>query len=94
MGISMMDHSALKPRLARIEGQVRGVAKMIEEERYCIDIVTQIQAIRAGLSRVEDVVLQDHVAHCVQEVIESGDLEQRQAKIDELMRVLPKSRRE
>ncbi|MBA4801071.1 MAG: metal-sensitive transcriptional regulator [Euryhalocaulis sp.] len=90
----MTDHSALKPRLARIEGQVRGVAKMIEEGRYCIDIVTQIQAIRAGLSRVEDVVLQDHVAHCVQEAIESGDLAQRQAKIDELMRVLPKSRRE
>ena len=67
---------------------------MIEEGRYCIDIVTQIQAIRAGLSRVEDVVLQDHVAHCVQEAIESGDLAQRQAKIDELMRVLPKSRRE
>lgn len=67
---------------------------MIEERRYCIDIVTQIQAIRAGLSRVEDVVFKDHVAHCVHEAIESGDLAQRQAKIDELMRVLPKKRRE
>ncbi|WP_022696328.1 metal-sensitive transcriptional regulator [Euryhalocaulis caribicus] len=90
----MTDHSALKSRLARIEGQVRGVAKMIEEGRYCIDIVTQIQAIRAGLSRIEDSVLQEHVACCVQEAIESGDLTQRQAKIDELMRILPKSRRE
>ena len=53
-------------RLRRIEGQVRGIARMVEEDRYCIDILTQIRAVRAALRRVEDEVLNDHVAHCVE----------------------------
>ncbi|MDW4653131.1 metal-sensitive transcriptional regulator, partial [Escherichia coli] len=57
--------SCLK-RLKRIEGQIRGLATMVEEDRYCIDVVTQIAAARAALRRVEEEVLRDHVAHCVE----------------------------
>ncbi len=79
-------------RLARIEGQVRGLANMVEHDRYCIDVVTQIQAARAALARVESLILEDHMSHCVREAMESGDLDERNAKVAELMRVLPKSR--
>jgi DNA-binding FrmR family transcriptional regulator len=61
--------SALR-RLNRIEGQVRGLARMVEEDRYCIDIVTQISAVRAALRRAEEEVLRDHVAHCVEGAID------------------------
>ncbi len=60
-------------RLTRIEGQVRGLSRMVEEDRYCIDIVTQISAVRAALRKVEEEVLRDHVAHCVEGAISSGN---------------------
>ena len=60
-------------RLKRIEGQVRGLARMVEEDRYCIDIVTQIGAVRAALRKVEEEVLRDHVGHCVEGAIASGN---------------------
>ena len=63
--------SCLK-RLSRIEGQVRGLMRMVEEERYCIDIVTQIAAVRAALRRVDEEVLRDHIAHCIEHAIVSG----------------------
>ncbi len=56
-------------RLGRIEGQVRGISKMVDGKRYCIDIITQISAVRAALRRVEEEVLKDHVAHCVEHAI-------------------------
>ena len=65
--------AATGKRLSRIEGQVRGLAKMVEEDRYCIDIVTQIAAVRAALDRAEDEILRDHVATCVEHAISSGD---------------------
>ncbi|RIK93533.1 MAG: transcriptional regulator [Proteobacteria bacterium] len=75
-------------RLRRIEGQVRGLAAMIEGDRYCIDVVTQVRAVRAALRKVEDQILQDHVAHCVEGAILSGNrLDQRQ-KADELLKLL------
>ncbi len=77
-------------RLRRIEGQVRGVARMVEDERYCIDVVTQIQAVRAALKRVEDEVLRDHVATCVEHAIESGDAAEQRKKVSELLEVLGK----
>ncbi|MCC2096799.1 MAG: metal-sensitive transcriptional regulator [Hyphomicrobiales bacterium] len=80
-------------RLNRIEGQVRGIARMIEDERYCIDIVTQISAVRAALRKVERDVLQDHVAHCVDHAIASGNAIDQREKIDELMEVLNRSLR-
>ncbi len=75
--------SCLK-RLSRIEGQVRGIARMVEEDRYCIDIVTQISAARAALRRVEEEILRDHVAHCVEHAIASGDAEEQRRKVAEL----------
>ena len=80
-------------RLKRIEGQVRGLARMVEEDRYCIDIVTQIAAVRAALRRVEDEVLRDHVAHCVEHAVSSGSKSEQRQKIAELMDVLSRTER-
>lgn len=80
-------------RLGRIEGQVRGLSKMVEEDRYCIDIVTQISAVRAALRRVEEEVLKDHVAHCVEHAIASGDKADQREKIAELMAVIGRAER-
>ncbi|WP_128928703.1 metal-sensitive transcriptional regulator [Bradyrhizobium guangxiense] len=80
-------------RLGRIEGQVRGLSKMVEEDRYCIDIVTQISAVRAALRRVEEEILKDHVAHCVEHAIASGDKTDQRAKIAELMAVIGRAER-
>jgi len=72
---------------------VRGLSKMVEEDRYCIDIVTQIAAVRAALRRVEEEVLRDHVAHCVEHAISSGDKADQRQKIAELMEVIGRSDR-
>lgn len=80
-------------RLRRIEGQVRGLARMVEEDRYCIDVVTQISAVRAALKRVEEEVLRDHVGHCVEHAIASGDKADQRQKIAELMDVLQRAER-
>jgi DNA-binding FrmR family transcriptional regulator len=80
--------AATLKRLNRIEGQVRGLGRMVEGDRYCIDIVTQISAVRAALRRVEEEVLRDHVAHCVEHAIKSGDRADQRKKIAELMEVL------
>ena len=85
--------SAVAKRLGRIEGQVRGIARMVADDRYCIDIVTQITAVRAALKRVEEEVLRDHVAHCVEHAILSGDKDEQRQKISELMEVLERSGR-
>jgi DNA-binding FrmR family transcriptional regulator len=87
-----MKASCLK-RLNRIEGQVRGLAKMVEDERYCIDVVTQISAVRAALRRVEEEVLRDHVAHCVEHALASGNATDQRRKVAELMDVLARSSR-
>jgi DNA-binding FrmR family transcriptional regulator len=87
-----MKASCLK-RLNRIEGQVRGLAKMVEDDRYCIDVVTQISAVRAALRRVEEEVLRDHVAHCVEHAIASGNAADQRRKVAELMDVLARSSR-
>ncbi len=75
-------------RLARIEGQVRGIAKMVDQERYCIDIVRQIQAIKAALTSLEGVVLEDHLQTCVETALKSDDISQRREKVEELVAVL------
>ncbi len=85
--------SAALKRLGRIEGQVRGLARMVDEDRYCIDIVTQIGAVRAALRRVEEEILRDHVAHCVERAIASGDKQDQRRKIAELMDVMGRSAR-
>lgn len=80
-------------RLTKIEGQVRGIARMVEEKRYCIDIITQISAVRAALRKVEEAVLKDHVGHCVEHAISSGNAAEQRKKIAELMDVLARSDR-
>jgi len=84
--------SALK-RLKRIEGQVRGLARMVETDRYCIDIVTQISAARAALRAVEEEILSDHVANCVEHAIASGNKAEQRRKVAELMDVLSRAAR-
>lgn len=66
---------------------------MVEDERYCIDIVTQIAAVRAALARVEEEILHDHIAHCVEHAIASGDADEQRQKVAELMEVLVRARR-
>ena len=80
-------------RLNRIGGQVRGLARMVEDDRYCIDIVTQIAAVRAALRRVEEEILRDHVAHCVEHAIASGDKADQRRKVKELMDVMGRAGR-
>ena len=85
--------TSVTKRLKRIEGQVRGVARMVEEDRYCIDVVTQIGAVRAALRKVEEEVLRDHVGHCVEGAIASGNRSQQRRKIAELMEVFGRADR-
>ena len=85
--------ASCQKRLSRIEGQVRGLAKMVDDDRYCIYIVTQISAVRAALRRVEEEILRDHVAHCVEHAISSGDKADQRRKIAELMEVVGRADR-
>lgn len=77
-------------RLNRIEGQVRGVSRMVTEERYCIDILHQMQAIKAALARVEDAILKDHSATCVNAAIATGDETEQRKKFNELIDLMSK----
>ncbi|MDP1630222.1 MAG: metal-sensitive transcriptional regulator [Caulobacter sp.] len=80
-------------RLSRVEGQVRGIARMVDEDRYCIDIMTQLQAVRAALARVETELMREHIDHCVASAFSSGDPEQQKQKADELITLLTRSMR-
>ena len=79
-------------RLNRIEGQIRGIARMVEEDRYCIDVLTQLQAARAALTRVETELMKEHLEHCVAHAMASGDPEEQRRKIDEVVAVLERAR--
>ncbi|KJS35410.1 MAG: hypothetical protein VR74_10840 [Hyphomonas sp. BRH_c22] len=79
---------AAAKRLARIEGQVRGVAKMVADDRYCIDIVRQVQAIKAALIGLEGLILDDHIATCVDHALKDDDMDARREKVEELVAVL------
>ncbi len=81
-------HTTKQPlltRLTRIEGQVRGIARMVEDDRYCIDVLNQVQAVKAALKKVEEQVLKDHAAHCVAHAIKSGDSKDQTQKFNELV---------
>lgn len=84
--------TACTKRLKRIEGQVRGLVRMIDEDRYCIDVITQISAVRAALARVESEILQDHVGHCVHHAVASGNKTDQRQKIAELVELLNRNR--
>jgi CsoR family transcriptional regulator, copper-sensing transcriptional repressor len=80
-------------RLKRIEGQIRGIQRMLEEDRYCVDILTQTSSVVAALHGVEDLIMENHLNTCVTDAIKSGDVSERQEKIDEVMSVITKFRK-
>jgi DNA-binding FrmR family transcriptional regulator len=84
-----MDHGyekdALKKRLHRIEGQVRGIERMVDEDRYCIDILTQVGAVKTALESLGLEILEDHVSHCVRDALASGDPKTATQKSEELL---------
>jgi DNA-binding FrmR family transcriptional regulator len=87
---SKPNHADNLPRLSRISGQIDGIKKMIEEERYCVDIVNQIKAVRSALKSVEKNILQKHIKHCVAASFNASKTEQEQ-KINELISLFDKS---
>jgi DNA-binding FrmR family transcriptional regulator len=87
------DKPKILSRLNRIEGQVRGVIRMIENDRYCIDILTQTQAIRAALVRVESQILKNHLGHCIEDAIVSRNAREQRKKAAELITLLERSAR-
>ncbi len=89
----MADQAAILNRLKRVEGQVRGIARMVEEDRYCIEILQQMQAVKAALSRVETELLKRHAACCVAEAIASGDESEQREKFGELVDLFEKAKR-
>ncbi len=86
------NHTAVLGRLNRIEGQVRGVVRMVEEGRYCIDVLTQLQAVRAAVSKVENEILKDHLGHCIEGAIVAGDVNEQRKKAAELVALLERAR--
>lgn len=81
-------HKSQRDSLSRIHGQVAGLLRMVDEERYCADILTQLRAVQAALRRVEQTILQTHISSCVAGAVESGAREERDAKLDELFEIL------
>ena len=79
------DKDALKKRLHRIEGQVRGIERMVDEDRYCIDVLTQVGAVKTALENVALQLLDDHVSHCVRDALASGDQHAAGEKTTELL---------
>lgn len=80
-------------RLKRIEGQVSGIARMVEDDRYCVDVMTQVSAVVSALRGVEDMVMRNHLNTCVTEAIQGDDVQEKQSKITELMEVIGKFRK-
>jgi CsoR family transcriptional regulator, copper-sensing transcriptional repressor len=76
---------SVSARLKRIEGQVGGLLRMVDEDRYCVDVLTQVSALRAALHKVEAEILRDHVSHCVAGAFASGDMIGQRQKVEELV---------
>ncbi|EDQ06485.1 Copper-sensing transcriptional repressor CsoR [Sulfitobacter indolifex] len=84
--------AAILKRLARLEGQLRGVTRMVDENRYCVDVLVQTAAVRSALRAVERLVIEDHAKHCMEEAILSGDRDEQREKFRELVALLEKAR--
>ncbi|MGH6783424.1 MAG: metal-sensitive transcriptional regulator [Sphingomicrobium sp.] len=78
----------MRNRLNRVEGQVRGIGRMIDEDRYCIDVLTQVQAVRSALAGVETELIKDHLEQCVVGAMAGGDIDEQRAKAQELLKLL------
>lgn len=86
------DKPKLLNRLSRVEGHIRGIRKMVEDDRYCIDVLTQIQAARAALAKVESEMLKTHLSHCIEGAIVSGNADEQRTKARELIALLERAR--
>ena len=84
-------HVSQVSRLNRIEGQIRGIARMVEDQRYCIDILQQIKAVKSALASVELNIIDGHLNHCVQRVVKSKKQEETQEIVDEIRELLRRS---
>lgn len=91
--MSMTDFTPTIKRLRRIEGQVRGVIRMLEEGRYCIDVLHQMQAVKAALGRAESEILKDHASTCVEWAIASGNEKAQREKVSELIDLFDRLKR-
>ena len=87
-----MDHSEQIPRLNRIEGQIRGITKMIQEGRYCVDILTQIRSASSALAKVQENIFKSHLESCVKDSLEGDDRQDRKDKVEEILEILSKFR--
>jgi DNA-binding FrmR family transcriptional regulator len=87
------DHAGNIVALRRIEGQVRGVLKMIEDKKYCIDILTQISAIKGALSKVEEKILEKHFRHCVTDAVTGTSEKEKDQKLDEILKLIHRTRK-
>ena len=84
-------HDQQVVRLKKIEGQVRGLQKMIEERRYCMDLISQIRAVSGALKQVELGILQTHLQHCVHDALAVKDVSEAETKIQEILQLLQKT---
>ena len=84
------DHKEQISRLAKVEGQIKGITRMIEDRRYCIDIVSQIKAVQSALKQVQMGVLEKHIHHCVAESVRSKDPKNFEEKVEEIVQVVSK----
>ena len=85
------DHKSQLTRLRRIEGQVRGVANMVEEGKYCVNILHQIKAIRSSLKGLETQILESHINHCVHKAINSSDKKKSEKMVEEIVDLIKKT---
>ncbi len=88
--VGLAKHEDQLIRLRKIEGQVKGLQKMIKSDRYCIDILTQIKSVKNALSKVEENILKRHIETCVKDAIQSGSKEEMETKIDEIINIISK----
>lgn len=87
-----MDHTGQIPRLNRIEGQIRGISKMIQDGRYCMDILTQIRSASSALAKVQENIFKNHLESCVRDSLEGDDPSDKAAKVDEILEILSRFR--
>ena len=85
------DHKALLTRVNKVEGQIRGIKKMIDEEKYCVDVLTQVKAARSALKSIELSVLEGHLNHCLMAAIDSKSKQDASKKVEEILTLLKKT---
>ena len=86
-------HNSQLKRLNRIEGQIRGLSKMVEDQRYCVDILTQIKAVKSALSAVEQNIVEEHLNHCLHEAVTSKNANESKKMLQEIKELLKKAQK-